>query len=33
MRRFIDIFISINCTTYFSRFFRLSSGAQNCTYK
>jgi len=32
MQRFLDPFISINCTTYFRRFLRPSSGAQDCTY-
>jgi len=32
MQRFLDLFISINCSTCFRRFFRPSSGAQNCTY-
>jgi len=32
MQRFLDLFISINCSACFSRFLRLSSGAQNCTY-
>jgi len=32
MQRFLDPFISINCSTYFRRFLRPSSGAQNCTY-
>jgi hypothetical protein len=32
MLRFLDLFISINCCTCFRRFFRPSSGAQNCTY-
>jgi len=31
MQRFLDLFISINCSTCF-RWFRPSSGAQNCTY-
>jgi hypothetical protein len=30
--RFLDIFISINCSTCFRRFLRPSSVAQNCTY-
>ena len=32
MHRFLDLFISINCSTCFRRFLRPSSGAQNCTY-
>jgi len=32
MQRFLDLFISINCCTYFRPFLRPSSGAQNCTY-
>ena len=32
MRGFLDLFISINFSTYFRRFLRPSSGAQNCTY-
>ena len=32
MQRFLDLIISINFSTYFSRFLRPSSGAQNCTY-
>ena len=32
MQRFLDLFISINCSTSFRRFLRPSSGAQNCTY-
>jgi len=32
MQRFLDLFISINCSTCFSRFLRPSSGAQNFTY-
>jgi hypothetical protein len=32
MQRFLDLFISINCSTCFRRFLRPSSGAQNCTY-
>jgi len=32
MQRFLDLFISINCSTGFSRFLRPSSGAQNSTY-
>jgi len=32
MQRILDLFISINCSTCFRRFFRPSSGAQNCTY-
>jgi len=32
MQRFLDLFISINCSTYFRRFLRPSSRAQNCTY-
>jgi len=32
MQRFLDLFISINRSTCFSRFLRPSSGAQNCTY-
>jgi len=32
MQRFLDLFISINCSTYFRRFLRPSSEAQNCTY-
>jgi len=31
MQRFLDLFISINCSTCFRRFLRPSSGAQNCT--
>jgi len=31
MQRFLDLFISINCSTYFRRFPRPSSGEQNCT--
>jgi len=33
MQRFLDIFVSINCSTCFRRFLSLSSGAQNCTYR
>jgi hypothetical protein len=32
MQRFLDLFISINCSTCFGRFVRPLSGAQNCTY-
>jgi len=32
MQRFLDLFISINCSTCLRRFLRPSSGAQNCTY-
>jgi len=32
MQRFLDLFISINCSTCFRRFLHPSSGAQNCTY-
>jgi hypothetical protein len=32
MQRFLDLFISVNCSTCFRRFLRPSSGAQNCTY-
>jgi len=32
MQRFLDLFISINCSTCFRRFLLPSSGAQNCTY-
>jgi hypothetical protein len=32
MQRFLDLFISINCSTCFRRFLRPSSGPQNCTY-
>jgi len=32
MQRFLDLFISINCSTCFRRFLRPSSGVQNCTY-
>jgi len=32
MQRFLDLFISMNCSTCFSRFLRPSSGAQNSTY-
>jgi len=32
MQRFLDLFISINCSTCFKRFLRPSSGAQNSTY-
>jgi hypothetical protein len=31
-QRFLDLFISINCSTCFRRFLRPSSGAQNCRY-
>jgi len=31
MQRFLDLFISINCSTCFRRFLRLPSGAQKCT--
>jgi len=31
MQRFLDLFISINCCTWFRRFLCPSSGAQNCT--
>jgi hypothetical protein len=31
-QRFLDLFISINCSTRFMRFLRSSSGAHNCTY-
>jgi len=29
---FHNLFISVRCSTCFRRFFRPSSGAQNCTY-
>ena len=29
---FLSLFISVRCSTVFRRFFRPSSGAQNCTY-
>jgi len=29
---FHNLFISVSCSTCFRRFFRQSSGAQNCTY-
>jgi hypothetical protein len=32
MQRFLDLFISINCSTCFRRFLCPSSEAQNCTY-
>jgi len=32
MQRFLDLFISINCSTCFRRFLRPSWGGQNCTY-
>jgi hypothetical protein len=32
MQCFLDLFISINCSTCFRWFLRPSSGAQNCTY-
>jgi len=32
MQRFLDLFISIICSTCLGPFLRLSSGAQNCTY-
>jgi len=32
MQRFLDLFISINCSTCFRRFLHPLSGAQNCTY-
>jgi len=32
MQRFLDLFISINCSSCFRWFLRPSSGAQNCTY-
>jgi hypothetical protein len=32
MQSFLDLFISINCSTCFRRFLHPSSGAQNCTY-
>ena len=32
MQHFLDLFISINCSTCFRRFLRPSSGAENCTY-
>jgi len=32
MQHFLDLFISVNCSTSFRRFLRPSSGAQNCTY-
>jgi hypothetical protein len=32
MQRYLDLFISINCSTGFKRFPRPSSGAQICTY-
>ena len=31
MQRFLDLLISINCSTCFRRFLRPSLGAQNCT--
>jgi len=33
MQRFLDLFIYINFSTCFRRFFRPSSGAQNRTYR
>jgi len=32
MQHFLDLFISINWSTYYRWFLRPSSGAQNCTY-
>ena len=32
MQRFSNLFFSVRCSTCFRRFFRPSSGAQNCTY-
>ena len=32
MQHFLDLFISINCSTCFRRFLHPSSGAQNCAY-
>jgi len=32
MQRFLDLLISINCSTCFRRFLRPSSGEQNCIY-
>jgi len=32
MQRFLDLFISISCSTCFRRFLRPLSGGQNCTY-
>ena len=32
MQRFLDLFISINCSACFRPFLRPSSGAQNCIY-
>jgi len=32
MQRFLDLFISINCSACFRRILRPSSGAQNCIY-
>jgi hypothetical protein len=32
MQHFLYLFISINCSTYFRRFLRPSSGVQNCAY-
>jgi len=32
MQRFLDLVISIDCSTCFRRFLRPSSRAQNCTY-
>jgi hypothetical protein len=32
VQRFLDLFISINCSTCFRRFLRPSSRTQNCTY-
>ena len=29
---FLNLFISVRCSTCFRRFFRPSSGAENCTY-
>ena len=30
---FLNLFISLRCSTYFRRFFRPSAGARNCTYR
>ena len=32
IQRFLELFVSINCSTRFRRFHRPSSGAQNCMY-
>jgi len=32
MQHFLDLFISIKCSTCFRRFLRPPSWAQNCTY-